>query len=96
MLGVAVGLCAVRQETVLFVGPKQRVEGCKPLGTACLDHRVPAALQRPLDESGQHLLERLPLQVVEQYVGAGRRQIAYLLQAGEGHLYLAVLSGASI
>ena len=66
---VAVLHRAMRQEPFLAVRPQMGVERIPTLLGAKLHHRPPFPLQALFQKPGQHLLQRLVLQVIEQYLG---------------------------
>src|SRR4029453_12036439 len=64
-LGEAVPRGTMSKEALLAISPKQRVERLDPLLPRGLDRGAPTAVQRALEQRGQHLLQRPPLKMVE-------------------------------
>jgi hypothetical protein len=58
----------VGEEALVGIGPKQAVERFDPFDGASLDRGAPATLQRLFEEAGQHLVERLAAEMIEQHL----------------------------
>src|SRR4029453_15413638 len=56
---------SVRQETLLAIGPQQRIEGLHPALARGLLGGPPAALERHLEQRGQVLFESAAFEMIE-------------------------------
>ena len=68
LAGAIVAFQSMGQEALVPVGPQDVVE-CPQTLRRPLHGAAPAALQRPLEQPGQHLVERRSLQMVEEEFG---------------------------